>query len=166
MKCNYIFFWIINKDSIISIITQKQKCNLQTYHWILICIASIIITGIVSNIDRIISSFNNNESNSYDSYDIIIVGAGPSGLLNANLLKDTYPTKKILVLEQLNRIGGRQFSSKIVSKINNDQIIVNHGAFRTSTSDHYTMKVLQYLDICDELYPFSLKFKLNSNEEL
>eukprot|EP01084_Bolivina_argentea_P199886 341916_1 len=83
--------------------------------------------------------------------DIVIIGAGITGLLQGHLLQAQYPEKTILIIEKLNRTGGRHLSSKLT--MNDESITVEHGAMRTYYSHPFTMKILHYLNLCDDLIP-------------
>ncbi|CAJ0565952.1 unnamed protein product, partial [Mesorhabditis spiculigera] len=48
-------------------------------------------------------------------YDVVIVGAGISGLTAANELRKRAPDLKILIVEAKDRVGGRTFTTKIRS---------------------------------------------------
>ena len=45
------------------------------------------------------------------NYDLIIIGAGPSGLSLAHYMRDTY--KKILIIERENSIGGAHIVERV-----------------------------------------------------
>eukprot|EP01083_Nonionella_stella_P002405 6950_1 len=149
-------------DKLLESTATEQSCNLSTFQWIILVIVGVLLSALATNMDRIISSQKSDKNDSSPSYDIIIVGGGSTGLLNGNLLKDAYPNKKILILEQLNRIGGRQFSTKVTSRINNDSITFDHAAWRFTTTP-YLMKLMQYLNICDSAYPYSSLFRSNTS---
>eukprot|EP01084_Bolivina_argentea_P106110 189995_1 len=117
-------------QSLISL-TQKQS-KWSTFQCILFCVIGIIIAGVSSNIDRMISAMKNDDNNddNIPQYDIIIIGAGPAGLLQTQLLQQNDPSLKILLLEKQNRVGGRTFSSKLTLKtpnnIDDKSIIFEH----------------------------------------
>ena len=126
---------------------------------ICILIITIIITAILSNIDRIITALENSSSNDLlNKYDSIIVGAGPSGLLQAHLLMKEYPNKQILLIEKNDRVGGRSFSLKLQYK-NQYKIHIENCAMRFYWRQEYINKILYHLDLCDDIIPFS-----NTNE--
>lgn len=39
-------------------------------------------------------------------YDLIIIGAGPSGIVTARFYLDTHPTSNLVILESDNCVGG------------------------------------------------------------
>ena len=72
---------------------KSDKCELSTIKWILIIVAAVIFTGLVTNIDRMVAPNDNDNDNdssptqSYENeYDIVIIGAGVTG--SGNLLID------------------------------------------------------------------------------
>ena len=80
-------------------------------------------------------SHNKTKKNHSNTYDIVIIGAGFSGLYCAYKLKDKI--KKILIVEKDNKIGGRIISYK--KKINNKTYIFEQGANRFSRHHHPLM---------------------------
>ena len=102
---------------------KKRWTSTQCFIFGFIC----MVVGIVAtNLARIMtnstasSSQQNNTPSSQsaslkkmNAYDIIIIGAGPSGLLQTNFIQENHPNLRILVLEKLNRVGGRSCSSVI-----------------------------------------------------
>ena len=83
----------------------------------------------------------------HKTYDLVIVGAGISGLYLATRLQDTF--KKIVIIEESNRYGGRIFSNKI--KIDGNQYILEEGANRFSKFHTRLMKLIKKLDLSDDL---------------
>ena len=134
----------------------------------MIALCTVATSGIVikSNDSNWLSKYLNRKSNKHtgggdsklskqknedvDVQDIIVVGAGPSGLLTTFLLKKhaKYSNKKVLLLEKFNRSGGRAFSTKI--QHNNSQLCLEHGAMRFQSSHKHFMKLLDYFGLQDE----------------
>ena len=130
-----------------------------TFQCAIFVIIAIIITGLATNMDRIfneLSSDSSNNDNFDGTYDIIVVGGGPSGLTQAHFLQKQYPSYKILLIEQLNRTGGRQFSSTLSYRSEDNSITFEHGAMRTTPSLLYTLRLLNYLNLCDDIIPFDV----------
>ena len=108
-----------------------------------------------------------------DKYDLVIVGAGISGLYCAYHLQKQYP--KILIIEKDDRIGGRIFTQKIVA--NNKDVYIELGANRFSIHHTKVMKLINDLklskflinDIVDETtsqYISSKYFDYDNNIDL
>eukprot|EP01084_Bolivina_argentea_P056864 103989_1 len=135
---------------------STSRVKWTTFQCVGFMIVAIIITALGSNMDRIISQLTeNNTTNNVDgSYDIIIIGAGSSGLFQAHFLQKQYPNDKILVIEQLNRTGGRQFSSTVSYKTINNTIVIEHCAMRFMLNHIYTQKLASYLGLCDNIIPW------------
>eukprot|EP01084_Bolivina_argentea_P074777 135621_1 len=139
---------------------KHQKLKWTTFELCVIVLIGVITASLLSNIDRIIGSVSNNKNKESlkDNYDIIIVGGGTTGLFQLYFLSLNYPDLKIILLEKLNRIGGRSFSGHILySKNNTHNITVNfdNGAMRCSYNHKYMMQTLYYFDLCDHLVPLS-----------
>ena len=60
-----------------------------------------------------------------NSADVVIIGAGISGLQCANYVKKTHTSHKVLVLEARDRIGGRIYTTKGYGPKTN---VIEHGA--------------------------------------
>ena len=70
---------------------DKSKCQLSATKWILIVIVAVIITGLATNMDRIVSA-NEDETSCSSSLstfenecDLVIIGAGVTDLLHSYL---------------------------------------------------------------------------------
>eukprot|EP01084_Bolivina_argentea_P308128 532705_1 len=141
------------------LLTKKydaKTCKLS--HTIIMMIISMILVGLLSNIDRMIDAFEGEDysDSTINQYDTIIVGGGPAGMLQLHLLQKYKPNDyKVLLLEQLGRVGGRTFTSHISNKQTNSKIFIEHGAMRCKYNHIFIMKILKYLDMCHELIPFS-----------
>ena len=87
-----------------------------------------------------------------DAYDVVIIGAGITGLTNLYILStasdDTHET---LMVERNNRIGGRTFSSHL--KYNGSSISFEMGAMRFI---HWEIQsqFLHHLGLCDKIIGF------------
>ena len=76
---------------------------------------------------------------------IIIIGAGISGLNTAYQLLKIKPTLKILILEQNNYIGGRIFSFS--KKINNHNFVFQAGPSRLNSNHKLFLKLIDELNL-------------------
>jgi len=70
--------------------------------YLLVCLASLCFSGLASANDNIV--------------DVVIIGAGWSGLAAANYLIEAGITENILILEARDRIGGRSYTKEDVFK--------------------------------------------------
>ena len=95
-------------------------------------------------------SNNKTKKNHTTLHDVVIIGAGFSGLYCGYKLKDKF--NKILIVEKDNKIGGRILSYK--KKINNKTYIFEQGANRFSRYHHPLMlKLINELN-CWEVCKF------------
>lgn len=90
-----------------------------------------------------------------DSVDILIVGAGMSGLYSAWRILKADPTKKIAILEMIDRTGGRLDSDLI--HINGNVVKEEEGGMRfTFNSMDNLMSLFLYLDLVKDIVPFPM----------
>ena len=155
-----------SKDS-----TLKSKRIWTSCQCLLFALTVMVIGIMATNMDRILNLSANKSSSSKNTdsptittktsppqYDLIVVGAGPSGLIQANFIQENYPELDILILEKSERVGGRSCSSviKYGSSETNNSITFEHGAMRFYRSnDGRTRQLLNYLDLCDRIEPFN-----------
>eukprot|EP01084_Bolivina_argentea_P201457 344349_1 len=136
---------------------------------------AVISFGVTILLTSQYCNYSSNDNNIYNiqqeyknEYDIIIVGAGPAGLVQMYFLEKYYPNLNILLIEQLNRIGGRTFTANI--KYKNKTIHFENGALRTSFDEEYIMKMLYYLDLCQQIVPFNnpncIRYKLQPTYQI
>eukprot|EP01083_Nonionella_stella_P262198 891827_1 len=114
------------KASLLKSTEQHRTCKLS--HAIIVAIVTIILTAFLTNIDRIVDALKSNEdSTNIPNYDTIIIGGGPAGMLQLHLLqKYKHNDYKVLLLEKLNRVGGRTFTTHIRNKETNSKIFFDH----------------------------------------
>ncbi|KAI6649653.1 hypothetical protein LOD99_6657 [Oopsacas minuta] len=94
------------------------------------------------------------------TYDILIAGAGVSGLYCAYKLNEKYPKKTICIIEKLDRIGGLLESNLVT--INGKTIKQEEGGMRFyKTSEIYKLAI--ELGLEKEIVPFSMGNKYNLN---
>ncbi len=92
--------------------------------------------------------------------DVVIVGAGVAGLYTAWRILQQHPKKKILIVERLNRTGGRLDSDLI--KIENDThtgfdtVRDEEGGMRFNYGMEELMQVFGALHLCDQIVPFPM----------
>lgn len=87
--------------------------------------------------------------------DIVIVGAGISGLYCALRLSQTYPTKSIAVVERLNRTGGRLDTDLL--KVRPGEVIrEEEGGMRFQYSMTELMALINEMKLCDQIVPFPM----------
>ena len=114
---------------------KSDKCQLSLTKLILVIFTTVIITALITNMDRIVASNQNNinestessdsSTNSYttpsptpqtyaNEYDIVIIGAGVTGLLHSHFLStESSKTYSTLTIERYNRLCGRTHSVDI-----------------------------------------------------
>jgi protoporphyrinogen oxidase/cytochrome b involved in lipid metabolism len=86
-------------------------------------------------------------------YDYLIVGAGISGLYTAFKLNQSFPDKKICIIESTEYIGGRLHSIKY------DGIIVDGGGARFNIEQYRVISLVKELNLIDKLIPISNDIK-------
>ena len=130
-----------------------------TFQLIIFIILTAIISCLASNMDRIINTLRSKSNGTNDSlntdndrkYDIMVIGGGISGLSVMHFIASSpkYTDSKILLIEKLNRVGGRAFSYKI--KYNDKTINCEGGAMRCDINNYYFGRILHRLDKCDDV---------------
>ena len=92
-----------------------------------------------------------------ESADIIIVGAGVAGLYCAWRLMEQDPSRKIVVVDRLNRTGGRLDTDlvKIHGADGEDAIVRDEeGGMRFNYGMKELMALNGSLNLCDDIVPF------------
>lgn len=87
-----------------------------------------------------------------EQQDVVIIGGGVSGLYCAWRLLNNDPSQKIIVLEQLNRIGGRLDSDLVV--IDDVPVKEEEGGMRFLDSQTLLWNLLGKLGLDDQIVPF------------
>ena len=82
---------------------------------------------------------------------VIIIGAGISGLYTAFQFANSKESPSFLILEQKPYIGGRIKSITIESSDNQDSITYDAGALRISSNHTKTLDLLNRLELTDSL---------------
>jgi hypothetical protein len=90
-------------------------------------------------------------------YDIIIIGAGISGLYSAYKLKKKYPNTNILILEKSNYIGGRMGNEDFYGS----KVTIAAGIGRKN-KDKYLVKLLSDFNVKYREYQISHDSKINN----
>ncbi|WP_372922562.1 flavin monoamine oxidase family protein [Roseovarius sp.] len=89
------------------------------------------------------------------SADIVIIGAGISGLYCAWRLIEHDPTRSITIVDRLNRTGGRLDTDLI--EVKPGQLVrEEEGGMRFNYDMTELMQVVSALDLCDEIVPFPM----------
>jgi hypothetical protein len=99
-----------------------------------------------------------------ESADIVIVGAGVAGLYCAWRLLDWNPAQKIVIVERLNRTGGRLDTDLIkVQAPDDDDVTVRdeEGGMRFNYGMKELMTLSGALDLCDDIVPFPMEGENN-----
>ncbi|HEX6368619.1 MAG TPA: FAD-dependent oxidoreductase [Longimicrobium sp.] len=94
-----------------------------------------------------------------DRADLIIVGAGMAGLYCAWRYLEKNPGQRVVILERLNRPGGRLQTDLINLKASDGQPVVvrdEEGGMRFNYHMQELMALFQALDLCDEIVPFPM----------
>lgn len=99
-----------------------------------------------------------------DPYDVLIIGAGISGLATANDLKKRNPNLSILILEKSSRLGGR-IRSQYIPKLDHN---FEAGAARISYAHTNTINLLNELDLSSDIEKITNKrdYMLRNNYTL
>lgn len=90
--------------------------------------------------------------------DIVIVGAGVAGLYCAWRLLDQDPSRKVVIVERLNRTGGRLDTDLIKIKGEDGNAIVRdeEGGMRFNYGMQELMALNGALDLCEQIVPFPM----------
>lgn len=95
------------------------------------------------------------------SADVVIVGAGISGLYCARRLMQERAVGSIVVLERLNRLGGRLDTDLVCI---NDRIVrEEEGGMRFNYGMTELMRLINELELCGEIVPFPMKSPGDTN---
>src|SRR4029079_1563117 len=78
----------------------------------------------------ILITIKNKQNNNKNDFDVVIVGAGISGIFCGRRLNQFYPDKKILIIEKNPKIGGRLDSHLLHSKTETKEKYAEFGAMR------------------------------------
>lgn len=98
------------------------------------------------------------------SVDLAIIGAGVSGLYCAQRLLNHDPDIRVLVVERLNRTGGRLDSDLI--RIGESTVREEEGGMRFNDGMVELMTLLKSLGLCDQIVPFPMSSKNDTNRYL
>lgn len=100
-----------------------------------------------------------------DDVDLVIVGAGIAGLYCAMRLFEQDPTRRILVVERLNRIGGR-LDTDIIEFDSGAQVREEEGGMRFNFAMHELIHLINKMDLGHEVVPFPMSSEGDSNRFL
>eukprot|EP01084_Bolivina_argentea_P107594 192372_1 len=162
---------IIDTDATQTLLDKKASPNKRNKWLMITFILTVIISSLISSlVTYFIVSSDNNETNvgGIPNYDIAIIGAGSTGLIQAHLLSQQHPDWKIIVLERLSRFGGRQWTS-FIHKIDENNNIINsihfeNGAMRFRSYHTLQLRLLSYLNLCDDIIPISVHSNISSQQ--
>ena len=87
--------------------------------------------------------------------DIVIVGAGMSGLYNAWRIQNEYPDKKVIILEKLPRTGGR-LDSDLIEFPHDVTVKEEEGGMRFTFSMKELISLIYEMGIQDQIVPFPM----------
>lgn len=87
--------------------------------------------------------------------DIAVIGAGISGLYCALRINQSYPSKKIAIVERLNRTGGRLDTDLIAVKPG-EVVREEEGGMRFQYSMTELMALVKEMGLCDQIVPFPM----------
>jgi len=97
-----------------------------------------------------------------DAADIVIVGAGIAGLYCALRLFEADPTRRITIVERLNRIGGR-LDTDIIEFDDGAQVREEEGGMRFNFAMAELMNLTKRMGLCDEIVPFPMSSEGDTN---
>ncbi len=100
-----------------------------------------------------ITYFNDLDPSPY--VDFAIVGAGISGLYCALRLSQTYPDKKIAVIERLDRTGGR-LDTDLITVRPGEVVREEEGGMRFQYSMVELMSLIKEMGLCEQIVPFPM----------
>ncbi len=95
------------------------------------------------------------DAHSQTEADIVIVGAGVSGLYCARRLIEQDPTRRIVIVERLNRVGGR-LDTDLVEVAAGDVVREEEGGMRFNYDMTELMQLTNELGLCDGIVPFPM----------
>ena len=134
--------------------SHNPKCS--TTQWIWMVVILVIVTNLATNMDRIVyalkSSASSNSAQTYEhEYDIVIIGAGVTGLLHSYLLStESEQPYTTLTIERFNRLCGRTHTVNIKHKGNS--IHFENGAMRFGYNLLH-QQLLKRLNLCENIVP-------------
>ena len=93
-----------------------------------------------------------------DETDVLVVGAGVAGLYCAWRLLDEGKAENVVIVERLNRTGGRLDTDLITLKDASGQVTVRdeEGGMRFNYGMHELMALFGKLGLCDDIEPFPM----------
>lgn len=91
--------------------------------------------------------------------DIVIIGAGISGLYCALKLSNAFPTKKIAIIERLNRTGGR-LNTDLITVKPGEVVREEEGGMRFQYSMIELMTLIKEMNLCNQIVPFPMGSKI------
>lgn len=94
-----------------------------------------------------------------DTADLVVVGAGVSGLYTAWRYLQKNPDDDVVVIERLNRPGGRLQTDLVEVETDDGTVTIREeeGGMRFNYSMRELMSVFGALDLCDQIVPFPMQ---------
>ena len=97
-----------------------------------------------------------------DDADVLIVGAGISGLYCALRLFESDPSRRVTIIERLNRIGGR-LDTDIIEFEGGAKVREEEGGMRFNFAMDELMNLTKRMGLCDEIVPFPMSSEGDTN---
>ena len=90
--------------------------------------------------------------------DLLVVGAGAAGLYTAYRFLDAHPGADVVVLDRLNRPGGRLQSDLVEFEVDGETVVVRdeEGGMRFNYQMTELMALFKALGLCDQVVPFPM----------
>ena len=102
------------------------------------------------------------EANEVDEVDVVIVGAGIAGLYCALRLFEDDNTRRITIVERLNRTGGR-LDTDIIDFAGGFEVREEEGGMRFNYAMDELMNLTNRMGLCDQIVPFPMSSDGSSN---
>ena len=93
-----------------------------------------------------------------DRADLLVVGGGIAGLYTSLRYLEAHPDAHVVILERLNRPGGRLQTDLVDFEVDGETVVVRdeEGGMRFNYDMEELMQLFRHLDLCDRIVPFPM----------